>query len=273
MGLADIALTEVIEGKLTFEKTVGYVVVPHEGDQIPIEEFVASHDYSLPCCEIFSRGWELYKKNACLLVPAFVFIVLWNFVPLIGGVVYFALYCGYAMMIMNGVRSSNKDGAMRFNDIFSCVTLIVPLCCQLFMLSAIYGSMVAAIMVVVYTMCMVYHAPMLVTGIVALILCIPVMYVMLSMAPATYILIEFHTEKIGCFKALSLSFKQVNKHFMAFAMLQSYLALVVMSGMMFAFMGLMFTVPLAMVIDIVAFNRMFPLLTRDYRASNCVVCV
>ena len=28
MGLADIALTEVIEGKLTFEKTVGYVAEP-----------------------------------------------------------------------------------------------------------------------------------------------------------------------------------------------------------------------------------------------------
>jgi DNA-directed RNA polymerase subunit omega len=28
MGLADIALTEVIEGKLTFEKTEGYVAEP-----------------------------------------------------------------------------------------------------------------------------------------------------------------------------------------------------------------------------------------------------
>jgi len=215
----------------------------------------------------------LFRKNACLLVPSFIFIVMWHLVPLIGGVVYFALYCGYVMMIMNGVRSSNKEGTMRFNDIFSCVTLIVPLCCQMFILCAIYGSMAVAILVAVYTLCMVYSAPMIVTGIVALILCIPATYVMLCIAPATYILIEFHTEKIGCWKALSLSFKQVNKHFMAFALLQTYLLLVVMSGMMFAMMGLIFTIPLAMVIDIVAFDRMFPLLNRDYRASNCVVCV
>jgi DNA-directed RNA polymerase subunit omega len=35
MGLADIALTEVIEGKLTYEKTAGYIaepIAPRRGD-------------------------------------------------------------------------------------------------------------------------------------------------------------------------------------------------------------------------------------------------
>ena len=222
---------------------------------------------------IFCEACSLYRDNWVKLIALHLLSMATMCCLPIGPVASILMGCGYFMMILNALRESNTTKFMRTNDIFSAMTLVVPIMSQLLVMAVIFFCAFVSVIVSAVYMHHFTHSPALTLATVIVML-IPVFFVYMKLAYAIPVLLEFHTHKIGVFRAMAVSATQVHKHCGQVILTQFCIwGIVASSGAILCFVGVIFTVPLAIVMECIVFREMFGLKKLDHRAANCVCCI
>eukprot|EP00300_Choanocystis_sp_HF-7_P028483 c34145_g1_i1.p1 GENE.c34145_g1_i1~~c34145_g1_i1.p1 ORF type:complete len:282 (+),score=58.07 c34145_g1_i1:48-893(+) len=256
------------------EAPIAPVVTPMPSFVVPAEAhypaWLATHSYDLNLCVLLNSSWTVYKLHMSALVGGFLFVLL---SAMVVGPFAFIFALGYVMMILNALRASNTSHFMRFNDIFSGVTLTVPLFGWMITKTVMLLSMLIGVCIVLHASHAKLHAPPAVLLAEFFLMMIPISYVSLATCLAGPIIMEFHTQRVGVFAAIGLAFRQLSKQWFRVMVICGIAGSINMMGMIILGVGAVFTIPFTTVFMLHVWREMFGLLNRDLRAGECVMCI
>jgi len=213
-------------------------------------EFICNKNYKLKVGDWISEGWEIYKSNPLIFIAIAVLIGLVGSIPYVGFILAIPLQAGLYYMVFNSLRPfhSNEDGAylvsnrVDANDFFKGAVKFAGPTILLYILYILGVSL----------------------GFVCLIL--PGIFLLVVWGEIIPIYIEFHDYPLAFFKFsdyFTLSYRQLSKRFFGVLLTYLILALFAFSGVLALFIGLLITVPVAMIASCIMFRDIFGLRVRS----------
>ena len=183
-------------------------------------------------------------------------------------------------MILNAARGADdaaSETTMKFGDLFSGVTLTIPLLLQQFvlMLAAVASMLplVGVALIVGFATGFSDSLGNMIVMLIMLLAYIPLGYVTLRLFWAGLLLLEYHDAGVGIGKSCCLSWKLSKGNVVGTGVLYFLLSTLNAVAYLAFGVGLIVTIPLSAVVTVVAFKGLAGLQEREYRSAGCLVCV